>query len=97
MATAYNNFGVLYRNMGEYDEALEYIGKAYDISQESYKTEDQGCYLNRLGRVYTLMGETEVAKEKFEEALKLLPEEHPEAQDTRTRLEELESAIQKGE
>lgn len=35
------------------------------------------------------MGDKETAKEKFEEAMRLLPEDHPEAIDAKRRLEEL--------
>lgn len=88
-ATAYNNVGAQYRDLGEYNKALEYIGKAYEISKKAKRTENEGLYLNRLGRVYALMGEMNTAKKKFEEALRLLPEDHSEAIDTRRRLEEL--------
>ncbi|MDE7349762.1 MAG: tetratricopeptide repeat protein, partial [Muribaculaceae bacterium] len=76
-------------DLGEYDKALEYIGKAYSISKEAGRTEDEAVYLNRLGRVYALMGDAETAKAKFEEAISLLPEDHPEAIDSRQRLQKL--------
>ena len=43
--------------------------------------------------VYAKMGDKKTAKEKFEEALKLLPEDHPEAIDSRERFNYLESKI----
>lgn len=89
-ALAYNNVGAQYRDLGEYNKALVYIGKAYEISKENKRIEEEAIYLNRLARIYILIGEKETAKEKFEEALKLLPEDHPEAIDSKERLKELE-------
>lgn len=88
--TAYNNVGAQYRELGQYEKALEYIQKAYDISREMSRTKKESIYLNRLGRVYVLKGESETAKSKFEEAISLLSHDHPEAIDSKERLNEIE-------
>lgn len=85
-----NNVGAQYRDLCEYDKALKYIGMAYAISKETGRIEDEAVYINRLGRVYAQMGDTESAKEKFEIAISLLPADHPEAIDSKERLQKLE-------
>ena len=49
-----------------------------------------GYYTHKLGIVYVASGDKEKAKEKFEEAIALLPEDYPFAIDAKGQLEELE-------
>lgn len=60
------------------------------ISKHNRNKEYEAVHLNRLGRVYALIGNNEEAKLKFKEALSLLPEEHPDALDSKERLKQLE-------
>ncbi len=85
-ATSFNNVGCAYIEIGEYAKALEKIGKAYSISKDNGRTESEAIYLNRLGRVHTLMGDKETAIKEFQEAISLLPQDHPEAIDSKERL-----------
>ena len=88
-ASAYNNVGAQYRDLKQYDKAIEYITKAYEIAENIGDTISKAGFLNRLGRVYALMGEDETAKAKFLEAITLLPKDHPEAIDSQKRLDDI--------
>lgn len=43
-------------------------------------------FYNRLGRVYAAMGDKETAREYFQQAIDMLPEDHQEALDSKERL-----------
>ena len=89
--TAYfcNNINLIYRIMKDYPKALEYINKAYEIAERNDDIEAKATYLNSMGSTYADMGEIETARAKFQEALALLPEDHPEAVDSRKRLNDI--------
>ena len=88
-AQAYNNVGAQYRELEQYDKAVEYITKAYDIADNIGDDIAKAVYLNRLGRTFAAMGDLSTAHDKFHSAINLLPEDHPEAKDSRERLEKL--------
>ena len=85
----YDEILSIYFDTNRYNEAIEYLDRDFRTLINVNNLEVKTLYLNRLGRVYALMGDKETAKEKFEEALRLLPDDHPETIDTRKRLEEL--------
>ncbi len=101
---AYNNLGVVYKERGELDRAIEQFEKSlranrsytavyYNLGDVQYRLgnyENAVVYLkqaltgklnpqlhldilNKLGRTYGAMGQTEKAIETFEEAVKLFP------------------------
>ena len=74
-----------------YDKAIEYISKAYEIAVKLEDSTAKASYLNRLGRVYALMGNLEMASKKYKEAIDLLPDDHPEAVDSQNRLKEIQN------
>ena len=90
-AIAYNNVGAQYRDLTLYDKAIEYISKAYEIAVKLEDSTAKASYLNRIGRVYALMGNLEMASKKYKEAIDLLPEDHPEAVDSQNRLKEIQN------
>ena len=85
----YRNLGILSFNLEKDQDAIDYFNKAYSVVKESDIKMGMGYYAHKLAIVYAASGDKEIAKAKFEEALRLLPEDHPEAIDTRRRLEEL--------
>ncbi|MCR4664374.1 MAG: tetratricopeptide repeat protein, partial [Paludibacteraceae bacterium] len=73
----------------DYDKALEYISKAYEIAETIGEVPLKAILLNRLGRTYAMMTDAETARAKFQAAIELLPEDDPEAIDSRERLNKL--------
>ena len=73
-AFCYGNLGTVYRSLGEYAEAKEYLEKALVITKEiSDKPGEAFCYGN-LGTVYDSLGEYAEAKEYNEKALVITKE-----------------------
>jgi Tfp pilus assembly protein PilF len=103
-ARAYNNLGVVFKNQGEFDKAIEQFKKSlsanrnytavyFNLGDVQYRLRnydnavaylkqaltgkfDQQLHLdilNKLGRTYSAMGQTEKAIETFEEAARLFP------------------------
>lgn len=58
----YNNTGVSYTALKEYNKALTYLNKALNISIDSL---DKVIVLHNIGEVYSKLGEYEIALEKF--------------------------------
>ena len=58
-----------YRELEQYDKALEFIHKDYDIASHMFKA----TILNRLGRTYVAMGDKEMAQAKLQAVIELLP------------------------
>lgn len=88
-ARSYNNIGAVYRDMAQYDKALEYISEAFAIAKQIEDLKHIAIYHNRLGRIYALMGDKDAAREHFQQAIDLLPEDHPESKDSKERIEYL--------
>jgi Flp pilus assembly protein TadD len=103
-ARAYNNLGVVFKNQGEFDKAIEQFEKSlsvdrnytavyFNLGDVQYRLgnyNDAVAYLkqaltgkfdqqlhldimNKLGRTYSAMGQTEKAIEIFEKAARLFP------------------------
>ena len=88
-AISYNNVGASYRELSQYNKAVEYIGKAMGIATSIEDTNLIGILHNRLGRVCALMGDKNAAREHFQQAIDLLPENHKEALDSKERMKTL--------
>ena len=88
-ALSSNNVGAVYRELGQYDKALEYIGTALEIAMKLKNNKLVATFHNRLGRVYALMGDKNAAREHFQQAIDLLPENHKEALDSKERMKTL--------
>ena len=65
--TIYNNLGMVYRSMEDYDAAMEYHKKAMDIALSYYQ---EGHY--KVGWAYTRIGETLIFMKKYKEAQEYL-------------------------
>jgi serine phosphatase RsbU (regulator of sigma subunit)/Tfp pilus assembly protein PilF len=70
MASSYNNIGVINKNRGKLDDALDSYLKSVRIQEEN-KFEDALAYTyNNIGTIYSLKSEFEKALEYFNKALK---------------------------
>ena len=94
-AGAYNNIGVVYYNLSEYDDALKYYKDALKIQEKVLGEEhpDTATSYNNIGIVYYDLGKYEDALKYYKDALKIqekvLGEEHP---DTATSYNNIGSA-----
>ena|GEM_PF-664977 len=71
ISTSYSNFGLLYKDKGEWDKALDFYEKSLEISQElGYKQEISNSY-NNLGLLCKDKGEWDKALEFYENSLKI--------------------------
>ncbi|MBQ2303223.1 MAG: tetratricopeptide repeat protein [Bacteroidales bacterium] len=82
-AGAYNNIGIVYDNLGDYDKALEYYFKALEIKKAvlgENNADTAGSY-NNIGLVYKNLGDYNKALEYHNKALEIrkdvLGENHP--------------------
>jgi tetratricopeptide (TPR) repeat protein len=69
-AGAYYNLGDIQYKLGRYEEAVSYLTQAREVSTEKYQLID---ILNKLGRTYGAMGQTQKAIEVLEGALRQFP------------------------
>ena len=82
-ADAYNNIGVVFDNLGDYDKALEYYFKALEIRKEvlGEKHTDTASSYSNIGIVYDDLGEYNEALKFHNKALEIrkegLGENHP--------------------
>lgn len=82
-ADAYNNIGIVYQNLGDYDKALEYYFKALEITKDvlGEKHRDTAMSYNNIGAVYDDLGDYDKALEYGFKALEIkkdvLGEKHP--------------------
>ena len=75
-AKAYNCLGIVYDNLGDYDEALKYYNKALKIDKEVFGEEHPYTamsYLN-IGGTYYKLGEYNDALKHYNKALKIKKE-----------------------
>ncbi|MCH8147603.1 MAG: serine/threonine protein kinase [Planctomycetes bacterium] len=78
-----NTIGIIYRNLGLYDLAIELLQDAVDVSHTAFGEEDLTVArsLHNLGWVFRISGDYERAFSRVSEALamrrKLLPDNHP--------------------
>jgi PAS domain S-box-containing protein len=69
----YNRIGIIYKNLGLYNDALEYFLKAITILEKNGDTNDGDIanLYNNLGNVYRKRGDLELALEFFFKTLKI--------------------------
>ena len=75
-AVSYNNIGIVYYNLGEYDKALEYYFKALEIQKAvlGEKHRDTAVSYNNIGAVYQNLGDYDKALEYHNKALEIRKE-----------------------
>ena len=82
-AMSYNNIGVVYDYLGDYDKALEYHFKALEIKKDVLGENHPNTAMsyNNIGEVYRNLGNYDKALEYFSKALEIfkevLGENHP--------------------
>lgn len=74
MATAYRNYGVIYKNMAEYAKSLEYHNKALKISTEDKDKKSIAASLNNIANIYYMQSDFTKALEIHFESLKIKEE-----------------------
>ncbi len=70
-ADAYNNLGVVYKNLGEYPDAQSYHLKALKIREEIQDTDGVAASCSNLGTVYRYEGKYDEALRFYERCLEL--------------------------
>ena len=83
IATALNDMGHLYRDLGKYQECFDYVWQAFEIRREVLQEDDPDLAMsyNNVGVAYSNLGkyqeELEYAKKALELRQRILPEDHP--------------------
>jgi CHAT domain-containing protein/Tfp pilus assembly protein PilF len=70
-ATAFNDLGIVYDDLGEKQKALEYYDHALVIERELGNRADEASTLFNMGSAYGDLGEKQKALEHYDQALKL--------------------------
>ena len=68
------NLGSAYLAMGEYQNAIEYYGRALTIAKENGYKEAEGVWLGSLGNSYRELGQVQTALEYYKQALEIARE-----------------------
>lgn len=64
-----HNLGLLYSNLGEFQKALELLGKVFEISREVGNVGEEGNVLNDIGNIYLRLGDFRKAIDCYVQAL----------------------------
>ncbi|MFN5396923.1 MAG: CHAT domain-containing protein [Pseudanabaena sp.] len=67
--TSVNNIGLVYRELGQYTEALNYYQKALAINREIGDSSLRGIYLNNIGGIYQIIGQYSQSLDYYQQAL----------------------------
>jgi len=70
IATALNNMGIIYHNIGDIPKALEYFNKSLRIQEEIGDLYGVSWTLNNIGYIYENQYDVDKAKEYYNKALK---------------------------
>lgn len=74
IAACYNNLGIVYRNQGALDRALEYYMQSLAINESIGNKEGVATTKNNVGNIYTLKKDYGQAMKYFEESHKVFTE-----------------------
>ena len=66
-----NNIGLMYKNLGQYDKAVEYHEKSLDITRKIGDVKQEGMTLCSLGLLYSNLGQYQKALEYYEKSLNI--------------------------
>jgi tetratricopeptide (TPR) repeat protein len=72
--TVLGSLGIVYRDQGQVEQAIEYYEKALAIDREIGDRRNEGALLGRLGLAYADMGQAEQAIEHYQQALAIARE-----------------------
>jgi tetratricopeptide (TPR) repeat protein len=70
-STFLNNIGMIYRQMGDYDNALKYYDEALSIAKQIGDLKGTATRLSNIGRIYFDKGDLDKALEYFNEAVEI--------------------------
>ena len=68
----YDNIGEIYRDLGEFDKAIEYLNTGLSIKQKNNNLKDIAISYNKLGKVYVNQTEYDKSIEYFIKAVKIM-------------------------
>jgi len=71
LSSALGNLGLVYKTMGDYEKALEYYTRAYEISKKMNYSVLLAVDLNNIAALYTVWGKYELASDYFRQALEI--------------------------
>lgn len=75
-AGAYKSYGSQLNIIGRFSEALQVLGKAYEIDRSIDAGSETGEVISLMGYVYSKLGDYNTAAEKLTEAIKIMKEEN---------------------
>ncbi len=74
LASLYNNVGLIYKNLGRFSNAVQFLSRAYEYYQRLENRADAARVSNNLGSVYMRLGNHEKAAAAYFESLKFFEE-----------------------
>lgn len=74
MATCCNNIGLLYRDKGELNIALEFFQRGMALAEETENRPEFAAAINNIGTIRQMKGDFEAASTYFERSLKIFEE-----------------------
>ncbi|MEM7655157.1 MAG: tetratricopeptide repeat protein, partial [Bacteroidota bacterium] len=69
LGVALNNLGALYKNRGEYTQAIEMLREAAALMEEVGEVQSQGSIYNNIGSCYGITGAKEASRQYYFKAL----------------------------
>ena len=103
MATTYDNIGVVFYLLGNYEKALENCRKALSIREAVLGEHhpDVAYSYSNVGSVYQIMGDVETALECYHKALAILDErlgpDHITTKTVKAKISEIEAEMKASE
>ena len=74
LASLYNNVGIIYKNLGRYSNAVQFLSRAYEYYQRLENKINAARALNNLGSVYMRLQNHEKSAKAYFESLRLFEE-----------------------
>jgi tetratricopeptide (TPR) repeat protein len=67
----YGQMGTLYKDFGEYDKALDFYNRAYEIAQKNNDLKNSATVLQQVGLIYQEKGDYDEALKQYQKSLKI--------------------------
>ena len=74
LGISYNNIGIIYKNQGNYEKALEYYSKSLAIKEELSDKKGMAVSCNNIGNIYLYQGDYEKSLEYYSKSLAIKKE-----------------------